>query len=420
MQIFKELQHSVQMAAKNIKSYLFLSMTVLLSFCFMLFYLIYADSETFNKYEESLSLDPEISTLQIVSLNGDGTYNATGTFENMQSGALKVRSYLSHIKDCRTAITYFSNDSFTLRDKCTLSLSFVEDHGFAFFILGYGSILSYVEPLENALQDGEALVNRSFYDWIRESTGEEEPTVSFDYVYADNTRTRLEVKIVGATTYDNEYGAPTVDEDGNLTGKVKMILPTSTLVRLSESGTPANLYAYMVAYAPAEYQESIYEYAKDSDVVRGYGSYNVIAINAARQSVQEAIEQRALLLCFFYVVLAVNLYGSFRNALNDRKFEIGVKRAIGASKKSIIRQFLTEGLLVVVGNMLLSIYLVLTGFLIYKTILYHAQGVVWTIYLGWSALAGFLIVCLSLALLFSFIFAWQTSKVNVIDNLRAE
>ncbi len=416
MQIFKELQHSVRMAAKNVKSYLFLSMTVLLSFCFMLFYLIYADSVTFNNYEKALSLDPEISTLQIVSLNDDGSYSASDTFKNMQSGALKVRSYLSHIKDCRTTMTYSSIGSLTLRDKCTLSLSFVEDHGFAYCTAGN----LYVEPLENALQDGEALVNQSFYDWIRESMGEEEPTVSFDYVYADNTRTRLAVKIVGTTFYDNGYGAPTVDENGNLTGNVKMLLPTSTLVRLSESGTPADLFAFMVAYAPAEYQESIYEYAKDSDVVRGYGSYNVITINAARKNVQKAIEQRTLLLCFFYVVLAVNLYGSFRNALNDRKFEIGVKRAIGASKKSIIRQFLTEGLLVVVGNMLLSIYLVLTGFLIYKTILYHAQGVVWTIYLGWSALAGFLIVCLSLALLFSFIFAWQTSKVNVIDNLRAE
>ena len=153
--------------------------------------------------------------------------------------------------------------------------------------------------------------------------------------------------------------------------------------------------------------------------MQGYGSYNLMSINAAKLSIRSAIGQRSLMLCFFYVILAVNLYGSFRNALNDRKFEIGVKRAIGASKANIAAQFTAEGLIVIVGNLLLSVYLVLTGFLIYKTIR-KAQGIIYTISLGWSALASYIICCLALALLFSLIFAWQTSKVNVIDNLRAE
>jgi len=39
----KALINSAKMAKKNAKSYLFLSMTILLSFCFLLVYLVYSE-----------------------------------------------------------------------------------------------------------------------------------------------------------------------------------------------------------------------------------------------------------------------------------------------------------------------------------------------------------------------------------------
>ena len=67
---------------------------------------------------------------------------------------------------------------------------------------------------------------------------------------------------------------------------------------------------------------------------------------------------KALITCAMLLILGINLYSSFSNALNERKFEIGVKRAIGASGFAIVRQFLYESLTVMVANILVSVALV--------------------------------------------------------------
>lgn len=392
------------MVLRNIRSYLFLSMTVLLSFCFLLVYLIETDSETYNTYKDILARNPETSILQI--LNGDNMY------EEIQEAQLSVRDYLSRIPNSHFSMIYRSPYNMNYMQSLYFNVIFIEDDAFGTATNPFDE----VELLNIRLSDGQALANEAFYEWMQLSTGEENPTLAFDYRFSDNTRERISVTLVGDRS--STAAAPSV-VGGRLTGNATLYLPYSTMLHLLEKGPIDCMNSFLIVYAPAEYQEAVYDYAKTSPYVQGYGSYNLMSINAAKLSIRSAIEQRSLMLCFFYVILAVNLYGSFRNALNDRKFEIGVKRAIGASKANIAAQFTAEGLIVIVGNLLLSVYLVLTGFLVYKTIL-KAQGIIYTISLGWSALAGYIICCLALALLFSLIFAWQTSKVNVIDNLRAE
>ena len=51
-----------------------------------------------------------------------------------------------------------------------------------------------------------------------------------------------------------------------------------------------------------------------------------------------------------FVILGINLYSAFSNALNERKYEIGIKRAIGAGKKDIMMQFLTEGIILFIHH----------------------------------------------------------------------
>ena len=404
MNVFRNFGHAMGMVLRNIRSYLFLSMTVLLSFCFLLVYLIATDSETYNTYKDILARNPETSILQI--LNGDNMY------EEIQEAQLSVRDYLSHIPNSHFSMIYRSPYNMNYMQSLYFNVIFIEDDAFGTATNPFDE----VELLNIRLSDGQALANEAFYEWMQLSTGEEHPSLAFDYPFDDGTMERVSVTLVGGRR--SNTAAPSV-VNGSLTGGAVLYLPYSTMLHLLESGPIDCMNSFLIVYAPAEYQEAVYDYAKTSPYVQGYGSYNLMSINAAKLSIRSAIGQRSLMLCFFYVILAVNLYGSFRNALNDRKFEIGVKRAIGASKANIAAQFTAEGLIVIVGNLLLSVYLVLTGFLIYKTIR-KAQGIVYTISLGWSALAGYIICCLALALLFSLIFAWQTSKVNVIDNLRAE
>ena len=404
MKIFAGVAHSFGMVLKNVKSYLFLSMSVLLSFCFLLAYLIAADSDTYNTYKDILARNPETSNLQI--LNGDNMY------EEIQEAQLSVRDYLSRIPNSHFSMIYRNPYNMNYAQSLYFNVIFIEDDAFGTATNPFDE----VEPLNIRLSDGQALANEAFYGWMQLSAGEENPTLAFDYMFADGTKERVSVTLVGGRS--STAAAPSVI-NGRLTGNATLYLPYSTMLRLLASGPIDCMNSFLIVHAPEEYQEAIYDYARTSRYVQGYGSYNLVSINAAKLAVRSAIEQRSLMLCFFYIILAVNLYGSFRNALGDRKFEIGVKRAIGVSKSDIAAQFTAEGLIVIVGNLLLSVYLVLTGFLIYKTIL-KAQGITYTITLGWSALAGYVICTLALAIIFSLIFAWQTSKVNVIDNLRAE
>lgn len=48
---------------------------------------------------------------------------------------------------------------------------------------------------------------------------------------------------------------------------------------------------------------------------------------------------KEVLIIILFVVLGLNIYGSFMNALRERYLEIGVKRAIGVSKQNIMVQF---------------------------------------------------------------------------------
>lgn len=83
--------------------------------------------------------------------------------------------------------------------------------------------------------------------------------------------------------------------------------------------------------------------------------------------------------------LADEMHSSFSNAMNERKFEIGVRRAIGASKKSIMLQFLIEGFTVMLINLLLSI-----------------------------------MICVFFIITFSILFAFMSTRVEIVDYLKNE
>ena len=125
------------------------------------------------------------------------------------------------------------------------------------------------------------------------------------------------------------------------------------------------------------------------------------------------------------VLLGINLYSSFSNALNDRKFEVGVRRAIGASKWAIVRQFLYESILVMLTNIFISIWLILTAALTYKVIREHFpenefERFVFTLTISPHSIGMFAICSLTLTLVFSLVFAYKTTQVQIVDHLKSE
>lgn len=147
--------------------------------------------------------------------------------------------------------------------------------------------------------------------------------------------------------------------------------------------------------------------------------------NEALQAIRLEKRNKAIIACAMLLLLGVNLYSCFTNALNDRKFEIGVKRAIGASAFSIVRQFLYESLIVMTVNIFLSVVLVADIFIIYKFFYERTPNewgeyLKWIIYISPQSVAMFAVCAVSLTIVFSLIFAWKSTQVEIVQYLKAE
>lgn len=148
--------------------------------------------------------------------------------------------------------------------------------------------------------------------------------------------------------------------------------------------------------------------------------------NRALEKIQTEKSTKALVAAILLLLLGINLYSSFDNALNNRKFEIGVKRALGASAFSIVRQFFYEGLLVMIADILLSVAIVTDIAIAYKVIREAIPLDQWgtkmhfVLYISPYSIAIFVICALVLTVVFSFVFAYKSTQVQIVDYLKAE
>lgn len=175
-------------------------------------------------------------------------------------------------------------------------------------------------------------------------------------------------------------------------------------------------------YIYTENPESISQLAKSL----GYYPYSVYEQqNEALAQMRYQMGSKAVVAAALLLLLGINLYSCFTNVLNDRKFEIGVKRAVGASAWSIVRQFVYESLIVITANIILSVALVTDIFIIYKFIYERIPDDwgnfrQWTIYISPYSVGIFLVCSVTLAVVFSLIFAYKSTKVEIVKYLKAE
>ena len=77
-----------------------------------------------------------------------------------------------------------------------------------------------------------------------------------------------------------------------------------------------------------------------------------------------------------YLILGIYLFGCFENALVKRTFEISVRRAVGASGMQIIRQFLFEGIMVMLLSIFASVALTAELAILFKLYLNYVKSIV--------------------------------------------
>lgn len=411
--IIAMLIHAAQMVWKNVKSYTLLSVTVVLSFSGLLVYLIYTDSSLYNNYKDILSRDGHVV---LMSDTTNALNQERALLEVIKREGLKA-SYIRQQIPSRTRIL---NKSHSI---CN-TVFVIPNHVWGLYEEGWTKPyqITWLDDREGAgisLELNEILIPRSLYQLL----GMEQMNVPTYELWLQ----AQENNSIGSQIYfPAECRIAGLIEDGGIIhwssskeGKSYAWFPTyisqATVEAAAGNANPSYCGRNLILYTD-----------NPSAVEQRITKLGLSCISTYRQQ-QNAIRElkihsqtKAIITLALFVLLAINLYGCFMNTLEYRKFEVGVKRAIGASGSAIMGQFLCEGTLVMLCNLILSVALVADGFLLYKYFYQKSQNIIWTITLSKTSIGMFTSVGICLTLLFSALFAYKSTQVEVVKQLKAE
>ena len=432
LKLFAVLRHAVTMVGRRLKTYAFLSVTIILSFSFLLGYLLLTDSQQYNQYKELFSRRRgDVSCYEVMygtAAGGSGRQKLLHENLDKMKNTKYFTAYYVNLGDMSinydpepigiekgTIIRLNPLNAWCLPDNAWLDLLDVPE-SFYFpisneivWLDGRGE-----EPFR--LEADEVILSEQVYRLL-ELDKESEPL----FQLRTNTNINTQLRVVGYTKATGTADYSQLETWQNTPG---MILSVKFLDWLDRKGYPlygedGMIYSrnyYIFTDAP----ERVTALLKTLDYL---GSYSVYAAqDAALAQIQSQAGNKAIIACALLVLLGINLYSSFSNAMNERKYEIGVKRAVGASAWSIVRQFLYESLIVMLANVAISIALVVDVGVLYKIFMEWQSDFLdtYVLYLTPHSMVIFGACAVTLTIVFSLIFAYKSTQVEIVQYLKAE
>ncbi len=139
---------------------------------------------------------------------------------------------------------------------------------------------------------------------------------------------------------------------------------------------------------------------------------------------------RWVLLAIIILVPAINLSSMTQSRLRQRRHEIGVRRAFGATKTSVMLAILRENLVVTLAGGALGLLLAFIFSWLFTSLFYdpidnwmgysQEMSVNASMMFRWSAFGWALLACFVLNLLSAGIPAWRASRVNPVEAINGE
>lgn len=427
------IRHAAKMVMRTLKSYALLSVTIMLSFALFLGYLTYMDSTIYNKNKKLFAYRRGDITLCIPS---DGVIDGRvsillASLEKMEGTGY----FLTHSYSLGAMSTTYQlqDDAYAepllLRNQGVRAIM-IPDHA---WIDGspdprpvYGQ-LNIVwhdgqERTDFTLEKDQVLLTEPLYFALGMDQATN-PVFHLRCILGQH----IDLKVMGyVKDWSREYWA-----DANY--EISLYLSTK-FVEYARLNDPTCWQGYG-GFAPNHYSFNVNIYSENPEKVvqmlenMNYTDANYDAIyllqNEALEEIQDKKAIKAVIACALLLLLGINLYSSFTNAMNDRKYEIGVKRAIGAGGWSVIRQFLYESLLVMVANIGISIAIVVDAGIIYKYVMEHIPEEMggyeeFVLYISPHSIGMFAVCAITLTVVFSLIFAYKSSQVEIVQYLKGE
>ena len=425
-QIRSILGHAFVMGCRNLKGYGLLSVTIVLSFSLLLGYLLLTDSATFNKYKDLFQLRREVVRVYL----GEAGSAKAQVFQEKAS-QMEDTHAITIFQTLGSFETYAEVDLegsiYAASGSTSIDVICVPDHTWGIFNGLTELNVAWLEGQEReniTLAEDEILLSEGVYYGLGLDQ-KEAPLFRFGIiVHNGNLQNRkwVTMRVVGLVEdqYQLQGGEVpgVIDKSINTHYRVKVVASTRAIHPSTVPDAGFSLFSIVHSDDPEVVADLAETLGCVPDSVYTYQDAALAEIRTQKST--KAIIAAALLL-----ILGINLYSSFTNAMNDRKYEIGVKRAIGASGWGIVRQFLYESMLVMVANILLSIALVTDVAIIYKLIAERTpneQGYLqdYVLYLSPQSAAMFGICAVGLTVVFSLIFAYKSTRVEIVQYLKAE
>ena len=425
--IFGVLRHAVTMVGRRLKTYAFLSVTIILSFSFLLGFLMLTDSQQYNKYKNLFSRNRGYVTIhEFVRTPNSQRWRMLDDNLRAMEGTELFTAYYGNLGDMNiyydpTVIGALENAMFNFENLCAL---FLPDGAWLNTINDWphyiDSEVVWIDGRETDffyLETGQVILSEKIYRALHMDE-KEKPIFQLRTTLGINTQ----LQVVGYTKSTEPIDYASISEWKETP---PMILSVKLLQWLENNGAQLwgegeTLLQYRTHYVYSETPEKVVALTKSINYTSAYSVYE--AQDAAMQEIQSQAGNKAIIACALLVLLGINLYSSFSNAMNERKYEIGVKRAVGASAWSIVRQFLYESLIVMLANVAISIALVANVGVLYKIFMEWQSNFLdtYVLYLTPHSMVIFGVCAVALTVVFSLIFAYKSTQVEIVQYLKAE
>lgn len=279
----------------------------------------------------------------------------------------------------------------------------------------------FVQPLKMvsgresfSLAEDEVIINQSFFHALKQKDNKPPEYLYLTMHWEDETEVSLwKLRIVGVCQDLQKNKAVYKDDMLNWFG-VNVYLNRNILQSMQvEKFSQIRYMSTVVSNEPITIISMANELQQSVEGV-------ALAQREANRIVRTETRSKGVVSLLMFILLSINLYSSFSNVLQTRNYEIGVRRAVGASRKKIMQQFLYEALLVLGLDTVLSAVFVLDTMLLYKAYYIWNLGQNWIMYISKSSWLIFGICSMVLAISFSLIFGYKASLIEIVDYLKKE
>ena len=404
--------HSLQMVFRNYRMYAMLSVTVVLSFSLLFGYLCFTDSIQYNGYKE-LFKQPGNIVMTGVQDKKEVLVTLDKMVKKVDPTAKKY-TYYNYTTQLSQFGSVYANIYFIPGGRSPIYIQqyrFLESENQAWNAATEAELILGKDEFE--LQKNEAIISENLYESL--GTNNEFPfEIAIPYK-VDNAPTAVVMLSVVGVCANSSFDSSIQEVDiGCYTGSCT-IYTTQEIQRNFFS----NVYKETTqnVWFCSEYPEKIADCMNQLSLIP---SAICIEQLQARQSIGVQNTNKFHTLLVLLLILGINLFSSFSNALSGRQFEIGVKQAIGASPWNITLQFLLESLMLMIGNTIISVIIVSDILIIYKFTQRAFCGYNWIVYVSPYSMAMYAVCCFSITVLYSGLFAYKSSKVEIIKHLKKE